>query len=118
MEDNLSLFGEYNISVNYNTDKLEREYLDFSGTTLSTGQKAKLMISRGMNSGKQILILDELFAHVDKKSEYEITEELLKTNRTIIIVSHNKNDYYVNLFDKTIEILDGRIVEHNQSRLS
>lgn len=118
MEDNLSLFGEYNISVNYNTGKSEREYLDFSGTTLSTGQKAKLMISRGMNSGKQILILDELFAHVDKKSEYEITEELLKTNRTIIIVSHNKNDYYVNLFDKTIEILDGRIVEHNQSRLS
>lgn len=118
MEDNLSLFGEYNISVNYNTDKLEREYLDFSGTTLSTGQKAKLMISRGMNSGKQILILDELFAHVDKKSEYEITEELLKTNRTIIIVSHNKSDDYVNLFDKTIEILDGRIVEHNQSRFS
>ncbi|MFM1539220.1 ATP-binding cassette domain-containing protein, partial [Helcococcus bovis] len=67
---------------------------------LSMGEKARVNIARAINSYKPIIILDEFFANIDKNSEIELTKLLLKTNKTIIIVTHNNDEEYLRMFDE------------------
>ncbi|MFM1540308.1 ATP-binding cassette domain-containing protein, partial [Helcococcus ovis] len=67
---------------------------------LSMGEKDRVNIARAINSYKPIIILDEFFANIDKNSEIELTKLLLKTNKTIIIVTHNNDEEYLRMFDE------------------
>ena len=62
------------------------------GLALSGGQKQRLVIARALYSNKEIIILDEATSGLDPKTELRIINNLIKLkNKTIILVSHNKN---------------------------
>lgn len=59
---------------------------------LSGGQRKRAFVARGLAQGAQILLLDEPFAGVDKRSEKTITSllrELAAEGRTIVVSTHD-----------------------------
>lgn len=59
---------------------------------LSGGQRKRAFVARGLAQGAQILLLDEPFAGVDKRSEKTITtllRELAAEGRTIVVSTHD-----------------------------
>ena len=74
--------------------KLEGNYnykLGEGGVGLSGGQLQRLDITRGIASGKYIMILDEPTSNLDHKNTRDVLvtlKKLTKLKDTIIIVSH------------------------------
>lgn len=69
------------------TDLAERQIGALSG-----GQRKRAFVARGLAQGAQILLLDEPFAGVDKRSEKTITtllRELAAEGRTIVVSTHD-----------------------------
>ena len=66
-----------------------------NGNKLSGGQKQRLAFARVLYKNPQILVLDEATSALDKKSEHELLEKIkLKyTDLTVIMVSHNLNNF-------------------------
>ena len=63
---------------------------------LSGGQKQKVRLLEAVISEPDLLVLDEPTSGIDKESKIEIRDLLSKyhkDNKTIIIVSHNKEDF-------------------------
>ena len=62
------------------------------GSKISGGQRQRLSLARLFYFNKELLILDEPTSAMDDKTEVEIIKELkiMKNNKTMIIVSHNK----------------------------
>ena len=58
-------------------------------STLSGGEKARMEIYRVLNSGKEIIILDEPEAFLDIKQKKSVIESLNKYPGTVIIASHD-----------------------------
>lgn len=59
---------------------------------LSGGQRKRAFVARGIAQGASVLLLDEPFAGVDKKSERTITRllrELAHDGRTILVSTHD-----------------------------
>ncbi|QJB71449.1 ABC transporter ATP-binding protein [Mycoplasma sp. 1654_15] len=72
--------------------------------SLSEGQKQRITLARLMYTQPNFVILDEVFANLDKKNVNNIKEKLLlDSNLTIILVSHHlePNDY--KYFDAIID---------------
>lgn len=86
------------------SDKISDRNIEYFGNNLSFGQKAKIALSRALNSDKEILILDEIFANVDEKSELELTKKLIESEKTVILITHNRDNKYLDLFDEVIQI--------------
>ncbi|WP_282926436.1 ABC transporter transmembrane domain-containing protein [Helcococcus kunzii] len=100
-----------NIKISNPTKAPGKEILDIvtniynkDVNSLSMGEKARVNIARALNTYHNVIILDEFFANIDTKSEYDLTKLLLKTNKTIILVTHNTDNEYLKLFDEVIEI--------------
>lgn len=81
-------------------------FLRENGKNLSGGEKQRIGFARALIEEKPILILDEATNALDKKSQNEILDLIvsLKENKTIIIVSHDKEvigvcDYIIDLGD-------------------
>ncbi|WP_064616699.1 ATP-binding cassette domain-containing protein [Streptobacillus moniliformis] len=82
-------------------DKLDRVYED----DLSGGQKQRIGIARELMGEKEILILDEINANIDKKCAIEIEKNILsQKDLTVIIVSHHLYDESKDYFDEIIEL--------------
>lgn len=77
-------------------------FVGSGGTKLSGGQQSRLALARTVYNGKNILILDDPFASVDKNTEEEIFNNLREfaKDRIVIIISHR-----LQLFDKLNNIL-------------
>ncbi|MDR6865899.1 manganese transport system ATP-binding protein [Microbacterium resistens] len=59
---------------------------------LSGGQRKRAFVARGIAQGAEILLLDEPFAGVDKRSEATIVRllrELAATGRTVLVSTHD-----------------------------
>ncbi|MFD8741255.1 metal ABC transporter ATP-binding protein, partial [Streptomyces sp. NPDC059618] len=68
------------------------EYADRQIGQLSGGQKKRAFVARGIAQGASILLLDEPFAGVDKRSEATITRllrELADDGATILVSTHD-----------------------------
>ncbi len=61
-----------------------------SGTRLSGGQQSRTALARTLYHGKQIIILDDPFSAIDKKTEQKIMENLriIGKDKIIILISH------------------------------
>jgi len=58
------------------------------GTTLSSGQKQRVLLARALYRKPHILFLDEAFDQLDLALEQEITSELKRIGYGLVIVSH------------------------------
>jgi len=62
-----------------------------TGSFLSGGQKQKIGIARAIYSNKEILIFDEPTNGIDEKTEQKIYKNFSQLDKTLIIISHNRN---------------------------
>jgi ATP-binding cassette subfamily F protein uup len=57
---------------------------------LSGGGRKKVLLSLGLSTDKQLVLWDEPTNHLDIETIRELEEELLTTNKTFIMVSHDR----------------------------
>jgi phosphate transport system ATP-binding protein len=89
-----------------------KDRLDSLGTKLSGGQQQRLTIARALSHAPDVLCLDEFSIAIDPVTTMRI-EEVLKELRkqfTIILVT-NLTQQARRLADRTLFLLDGRIIE-------
>lgn len=87
------------------------------GVRLSGGQKQRIAIARGLYKKAPIIILDEISSALDTKTEAKImkTIEKLKTDLTIIMVSHRLST--LSICSKVYKIENALIREVNLSEI-
>ena len=80
-------------AVNHALERVDlTDYADRQIGQLSGGQKKRAFVARGIAQGASVLLLDEPFAGVDKRSEATITRllrELASEGTTILVSTHD-----------------------------
>lgn len=100
------VFNKSNVNIN---TKINDELKNLSG-----GQLQRIALSRAIYKNSDLLILDEATSALDKESEKEIIDLLvsLKKNKTIIIISHNHNNF--ENCDIVYEIKNKNLIKYDQ----
>lgn len=71
---------------------------------LSGGEKQLVNLVRAISSDSSILALDEPFSALDYKTELAVCKKLLALkDKTIILITHNQQEEYLDMFDEKIE---------------
>ena len=119
-------FEEIKIALNKaefvsNKDLITNEILNRKvgqkGINLSGGQLQRVGIARAFYRKSQILILDEATRSLDQTTEEEIIKTLVKKKNdiTIIMISHNKNNF--KYCDEIYEIKNRKIIKQDNHKL-
>ena len=75
--------------------------IENSGINLSGGEKRRIMLARALIRKKDVLILDEPLANLDKNNAHLIEDLILKINDvTLIVISHTFSEGKLKEFDK------------------
>lgn len=77
------------------------------GSTLSGGQKARILFARALYRNPRVLIIDEGSAHLDVDTEQKVNQSIKSLGITRIIVSHRPET--IALADRAIALVGGRI---------
>jgi phosphate transport system ATP-binding protein len=93
-----------------------KDYLHKSAFALSGGQQQRLCIARALSVDPEVLLLDEPCSALDPVSTAKIEELMfqLKDSCTMVIVTHNMQQA-ARASDYTAFMLDGRLIEHNET---
>ena len=73
-----------------------------SGSSLSAGQKQRILLARAIYKNPKIIFLDEATNNLDYENESEINQNLKNMNITRIIVTHRRG--IINYADKILDI--------------
>ena len=79
---------------------------------LSGGQQQRVAIARAVVFGPKLILADEPTGNLDSKNGAEVMQLLTELNQegtTIVMVTHNEHD--AQMAQRTIRLVDGRIVE-------
>lgn len=80
--------------------------------TLSGGQKTKLRLAEVLATNSKIIILDEPTNHLDLKTRNYLENYLQETNKTILVISHDR--YFLKkIVTKVIEIENKQLQVYN-----
>lgn len=85
------------------------EFIDQPLRTYSTGMRARLGFSVAFHLDPDILLIDEVIAVGDeafRKKSYEVMEERIRSDRTIVLVSHTPETLH-KLCNRVVWIEDG-----------
>ena len=100
-------------------DKIVNQYLSFLRyfglkgqerpvESLSGGEQRKIALSLGLSAPQKIILWDEPTNHLDLETIELFEEELMKTNKTFMLISHDR--YLLNnVVDKIVHIQHGKI---------
>ena len=93
-----------------------KDHLHKSALALSGGQQQRLCIARALAVDPEVLLLDEPCSALDPVTTAKIEELLfqLKDSCTMAIVTHNMQQA-ARASDYTAFMLDGRLIEHNET---
>ena len=113
---NASIFGLTKKEIENRIDEIIRfseleEFIDNPVRTYSSGMYMRLAFSIAINVDAEILLIDEILAVGDQHFQekcFEKLQELSKSDRTIVIVSHSI-DSIKKLCNRAIWIYDGQI---------
>ncbi len=86
--------------------------LDKKVGVLSGGEKARLMFLIIKLNQPNFLILDEPTNHIDIQGKEELEQQILETNATVLITSHDRR-FVDNIADRFVLIHDSRLQEIN-----
>jgi ATP-binding cassette subfamily B protein len=81
------------------------------GLTLSGGQRQRVALARALGADPPLLILDDVFSHVDPAKEEEILARVLRgaEPRTILLMTHRLRA--ARAADRIVVLDEGRVVE-------
>src|ERR1700720_4203534 len=83
---------------------------------LSGGQQQRVAVARAMGGRPSILLADEPTGNLDSKNSeavMDLLKELHQEGATICMVTHDSG--YAGIADRTIHLVDGRIVEETMT---
>ncbi|MFT7219575.1 MAG: ATP-binding cassette subfamily F protein 3 [Candidatus Azotimanducaceae bacterium] len=86
--------------------------LDKKVSVLSGGEKARLMFLIIKMNQPNFLILDEPTNHIDIQGKEQLEAQILETNATILITSHDRR-FVDNIADRFVLIKEGKLQEIN-----
>jgi ABC-type multidrug transport system ATPase subunit len=87
--------------------------LDKKVQVLSGGEKARLMFLIIKLNQPNFLILDEPTNHIDIQGKEELEQQILETNATVLITSHDRR-FVDNIADRYVLISGGALKEINR----
>lgn len=112
----------YNLLNFLNLDSLLKTHSDGldtnigeEGSKLSGGQKQRIAIARALFPNREILIFDEVTSNLDKETESEVIQTILKIakrDKTIIFISHKQE--MLNTCDKIYRVENGEVILENE----
>ncbi len=77
--------------------------IEEEGKNISGGEAQKVLIARAVYSNPKLIIFDETFSSIDKKSIIKIINNLKKYKIKFFVISHNKN-IPVSYFEQIIDL--------------
>ncbi|MFD3449683.1 phosphate ABC transporter ATP-binding protein [Microbacteriaceae bacterium 4G12] len=99
---------------------LEDKFLHHNVKDLSGGQRQKVSIARTLVNKPKILLLDEITSSLDRVSQQEIEELIIRINKkyltTILWITHNL-EQASSIGDYTWVMMNGEVIETGKSDL-
>jgi len=90
----------------------ENNLIGENGKRISGGQRQRIGIARAIYRDTNVLILDESFNNLDAKIKMIILNNLKKLKKTIIAITHDKNEY--SYYETLLLIENKKITKINQ----
>src|SRR5262245_51942161 len=79
------------------------------GLTLSGGQRQRVAVARALAGHPSLLVLDDVFAHVDTAKEVEMLWQLRGAASTVLVMTHRLRAAQSS--DRIVVLDEGRVVE-------
>ncbi|MFB1081739.1 phosphate ABC transporter ATP-binding protein [Jeotgalibacillus sp. JSM ZJ347] len=99
---------------------LDESFLERDAKDLSGGQRQKVSIARTLVMKPEILLLDEITSSLDRVSQQEVEELIVRINETyqttIMWITHNLRQA-LSIGEYTWVMMDGELVETGESSL-
>ena len=100
---------EVNRRVETMLTTVELEHLAGNGAReLSGGEQKRLALGRVLIADPDLLLLDEPTSHLDVRSQSVIEDVLKKTNKTILLATHNL-PFALRVTDRALHLREGRV---------
>ena len=88
--------------------------LNLKLTDLSGGEQRKIALSLGTSAPQEFILWDEPTNHLDLETIELFEDELINTDKTIMLISHDRT-LLNNITDRILHIQHGKLVEFNGS---
>jgi len=114
-ENNISVFNAYDVSRLPSYMK-ENKYLDniSNCTNLSGGEKKMVGFFRLYLQQVDILVMDEPFSGVDVKTARRMSDLIMNTRKTIIMITHDITADNLSKFDEVLYVKNGQLVNSGE----
>lgn len=97
-----------NLPLGYDT------ILEENGSSLSTGQKQRIALTRALLRKPKVIVLDETTSNLDSAMEFEIIRDIIEMDQsmTLILISHRLN--VVKNFNYIYVMEQGKVIEEGK----
>lgn len=117
LKDNITLFECYNDEmvneiirdVNLINRNKEIHIISENGDNISGGELRKVNIARAFFEDRPILLIDEFESALDEESSNLIADKILNSEKTVIMISHNLEQSFLQRFDFIIFMENGEV---------
>lgn len=91
-----------------NLDKGINTIINEDGSNISGGEKKRIGIARALYKNGNVLLVDEPFSSIDKKTQEQIEKMLLSLeDKTILNISHSYDENFIRQYDYVIHFENG-----------
>ena len=102
--------SDFVLNLNNGKDTIINE----SASNISGGERKRLGIARALYREGNVLLVDEPFSSLDKRTQDHIEEMLLSlTDKTILNISHNYDEKLMKKYDYIIRFYKGEVRVYN-----